>query len=62
MAEVVATADRYDAVVVVTDHDTYSDPDSADFGDAVVDARNTLGTVPLPAYAVGAGHVSGDVS
>ena len=46
----------------MTDHDTYGDLDDAGFGDAVVDTRNTLGTVPFPAYAVGAGHVSGDVS
>ena len=44
------------------DHDTYSDLDDAGFGDAVVDTQNTLGAVPLSAYAVGAGHVSGDVS
>jgi len=57
MADLPATADRYDAVVVMTDHDAYSDLDFAAFGDAVVvDARDSLGPLPLPTYTVGSGR------
>ncbi|MDS0281791.1 nucleotide sugar dehydrogenase [Halomicroarcula sp. S3CR25-11] len=57
MDEVAATADRYDAVVVMTEHDTYRALDFAAFEEAVVvDARNTLGDTPLPTYTVGAGR------
>ncbi|WP_328762105.1 nucleotide sugar dehydrogenase [Haloarcula salinisoli] len=57
MADLEATADRYDAVVVMTDHDAYADLDFAAFGDAVVvDARDTLGALPLTTYTVGAGR------
>jgi UDP-N-acetyl-D-mannosaminuronic acid dehydrogenase len=57
IADVEATADRYDAVVVMTEHDAYAELDFAAFGDAVVvDARDALGELPLPTYTVGVGE------
>ncbi|MDS0258521.1 nucleotide sugar dehydrogenase [Haloarcula sp. S1CR25-12] len=57
VANVEQTASTYDAVVVMTEHDAYSDLDYEAFGDAVaVDARGSLGELPLPTYTVGAGR------
>jgi len=57
MAAVEQTADRFDAVVVMTDHDAFSDIEYAAFGDAIaVDARDSLHELPLPTYVVGVGR------
>jgi UDP-N-acetyl-D-mannosaminuronic acid dehydrogenase len=57
VADVEQTASRYDAVVVMTDHDAYRELDYEAFGDAaVVDARGALGELPLPKYTVGTGR------
>ena len=54
MTDVVAAADRYDAVVVMTDHDAFGELDFEAFGDAVVvDTRDVLGSLPLRTYTVG---------